>query len=364
MKRKALKYTGIALLSVLALILMAAISYIIYVFASYYRIEDNLTLDCEGEAYAETLSTDVEYKAISYNIGFCAYTRDFGFFMDGGDGSRAESPESVKRVLGGINSFLYEQDADIILLQEVDVYATRSYHINQKQSILDALADKKYSSSFAVNYDSPYLFYPFDEPHGKSLAGMLTMSKYKINSSVRRSLPIEDSLMKLVDIDRCYSVSRISVEGGAELVIYTVHLSAYTSDGTVATRQLEMLIADMQAEYDKGNYVVCGGDFNKDLLGNSAEIFGVSGEGQTWAQPIPEETFEGASLSLVAPFNEDSPTPSCRNADGPYNESQFVLTVDGFIVSDNVRVVRADVIDLGFEYSDHNPVELVFELIG
>lgn len=364
MKNKALKYSLISLLTAISLILVAAICYVIYVFASYYRIEDNFALDCEGEALADALATDTEYSVISYNIGFCAYTRDFGFFMDGGDGSRAKSAESVRNVLDGINAFLREQDADIILLEEVDIDATRSYHINQKEAILGSLADKKYSSSFTVNYDSPYLFYPFTEPHGKSLAGMLTMSKYKITSSVRRSLPIEESLMKLVDIDRCYTVSRISVEDGAELVVYTVHLSAYTSDGTVATRQLEMLIADMQSEYKKGNYVICGGDFNKDLLGNSAEIFEVSGEGQTWAQPIPEKAFEGTSLSLVPPFDKDHPTPSCRNADGPYSEAQFVLTVDGFIISDNVRVKKADVVDLGFEYSDHNPVKLVFELIG
>ena len=28
----------------------------------------------------------------------------------------------------------------------------------------------------------------------------------------------------------------------------------------------------MKEEYDAGNYIIAGGDFNKDLLGNSAEI--------------------------------------------------------------------------------------------
>ena len=54
--------------------------------------------------------------------------------------------------------------------------------------------------------------------------------------------------------------------------------------------------------------------------------------------------------------------PSCRNADGPYNENQYVLTVDGFIVSDNVTVVNSDVYDLQFKYSDHNPVYMNFKL--
>lgn len=88
------------------------------------------------------------------------------------------------------------------------------------------------------------------------------------------------------------------MENGRELVLYNLHLSAYTSDGTIATAQLEMLCADMLAEYENGNYCVAGGDFNKDLLGNSAEIFGVAGgENDTWAQPIPEGTIPDGSPS-------------------------------------------------------------------
>ena len=52
----------------------------------------------------------------------------------------------------------------------------------------------------------------------------------------------------------------------------------------------------------------------------------------------------------------------CRNADGPYHAGQFVLTVDGFIVSDNVSVSMTEVIDTGFAYSDHNPVHMSFKL--
>ena len=62
---------------------------------------------------------------------------------------------------------------------------------------------------------------------------------------------------------------------------------ALRSDGTIAEEQLAMLFTDMLAEYNQGNYTIAGGDFNKDLLGNSSEIFGVSGPAYTWAQPIP-----------------------------------------------------------------------------
>ena len=63
-----------------------------------------------------------------------------------------------------------------------------------------------------------------------------------------------------------------------------------------------------------------------------------------------------------APLDENAPVPSCRNADGPYHQGQYVLTVDGFLVTPNVTVERAAVVDTGFAYSDHNPVTMTFTL--
>jgi len=344
----------IALAAVVALVLAIVIGYVVYMFADYHRIEAETPLEMT-EGGSETLKAGEEYTALTYNIGFAAYTPDFGFFMDGGTESRAASPESVRETMAGIAGLIAERDADIMMIEEVDVDATRSYHIDEKAILEGALGG--YASAFAVNYDSSYLFYPIFEPHGASYAGMLTFSRFGMEEGIRHSLPVETGFMKFFDLDRCYSVVRIPADNGKELVIYTAHLSAYTSDGTIATEQTEILAADMRAEYEKGNYVICGGDFNKDLLGDSSEYFGVTGSGETWAQPFPEELL-GNGLKLVAPTN----APSCRNADGPYNPEQLVLVVDGFIVSDNIEVISAETVDTDFTYSDHDPVEMKFVL--
>ena len=78
-----------------------------------------------------------------------------------------------------------------------------------------------------------------------------------------------------------------------------------------------------------------------------------------WAKPISEELIPDF-MQLIAPFDEKNPVPSCRNADQPYSESDFVVTVDGFLVSDNVTVEDALVLDTGFKWSDHNPVYMDF----
>ena len=125
-----------------------------------------------------------------------------------------------------------------------------------------------------------------------------------------------------------------------------------------------MLFGTMNEEIAKGNFVIAGGDFNMDLLQDSASIFGVSGENFSWAQPFPLDSIpEG--IELVAPYDPAAPVPSCRNADSPWDPAtNFQITIDGFLVSENVKVDLCEVTDLQFAYSDHEPVQLVFHLVG
>ena len=351
------KWLKVILCIVLAVVIVA-VGYVSYVLIDYHRIgNQQLTISGESTLHPEK---DTRYEILSYNIGFGAYEPDYGFFMDGGTESWAWSKERLDANLANIARFLQKQDADFYLIQEVDRDSTRSYHVDELMPLTNALGEG-YPYTWAQNYDSPFLFYPFTQPHGSSVSGIMTASRFAMTSANRRELPIEKSLMKLVDLDRCFSVQRIPV-GDRELVLFNLHLSAYTSDGTIATEQLELLLGYMDAEYNKGNWCIAGGDFNKDLLGDSGRYFGASDKEYSWAQPIPEGTFDSVGITLVAPVDESAPVPSCRNADGPYHKGQYVLTVDGFMVSDNVEVEEADVMDLGFAYSDHNPVKMAFYL--
>ena len=353
------KWVKILLIVLLAVVLLAA-AYVAYVFISYHRIGDQPLTPVQTPDTAPSLSAGEAYTMVSWNIGSGAYGEDYGFVMDGGTESRAWSKERLTANMDAIAGYLKQQDADFYLLQEVDTDSTRSYHVDEREPLYAALFDK--SSVFCQNYDSPYLLYPLTKPHGASQSGLLTFAPVNIAAANRVELPVAGGCLKLLALDRCYSVSRIPAEGGKELVLYDLHLSAYTSDGTIATEQLKLLLADMQAEYDAGNWCVAGGDFNKDLLGDSSAYFGAADQEYSWAQPIPEGVFDGYDVQLVAPLDESDPVPSCRNADSAYHAGQYVLTVDGFLVSGNVTVEEAAVLDTGFAHSDHNPVSLTFTL--
>ncbi len=337
-------------------ILLAALSYLLYVVCAYERLPDNLVLAVEGDA-VDVVPTGTTLSLMTYNVGFGAYSADYSFFMDGGEYARARSEDAVRTNIGGALALLNEHNPTFICLQEVDVDGTRSYHVDQTTLFADGLAG--YDRVFAENYNSPYFLYPLTDPIGANRSGLLTFSRHNMTSAVRRSLPIEDSLYKYLDLDRAYSVSVISVAGGKDLVLYNVHLSAYTSDGTIADEQLRLLAADMAAEYAKGNYVIAAGDFNKDMLGDSSAYF-VREEGDfTWAKPLKTEL-------LPQGFTAHSGTnaPTCRNADSAYRAdgTDFVLSVDGVLVSPNVKVLTCATVSTGFANSDHDPVKMEFQL--
>ena len=358
-KKKGKKWWKI-LLGVIAGLLAIVLIYVAYVFISYNRIEDNQTLDVSGQAKTAAVSTGTDYTAMTYNIGFGAYTPDFTFFMDGGTQSWAKSKESVIDCIDGDIDLLKKHKVDFALIQEVDFDSTRSYHVDQAQMLRDAFPQM--ASTQAVNYHSAFLFYPIFQPHGASNSCLLTLSDAQITSSLRRSLPISEGLSKLLDLDRCYSVNRIDVENGKELVIINTHLSAYGTNGDLQHQQLSKMFGDMQAEYEKGNYVICGGDFNHDFLGNSKEIFNDEvPEQYSWAAEFPDELIP-EHFSKVTDYASGVTVPSCRNCDKPAGPDCFTVTVDGFIVSDNVETTFVDVVDNQFLYSDHNPVEMKFKL--
>ena len=225
MLKKVMKIIAI----ILAVILVVALGYVAYVFISYHRLPD---MDAEVEPTGEGLRAGEGYTIATWNLGFGAYSDDFGFFMDGGTESWAFSRDAVHQNIGHAAEVLKGLDADLMILQELDIDSTRSYHVDEAELMRQAFPD--YQAYFAQNYDSPFLFYPFNQPHGASRSGILTLAQAGFDRTARRSFPIETGFTKFLDLDRCYSKVWIPVENGKYLVLYNQHLSAYTSDGTIA----------------------------------------------------------------------------------------------------------------------------------
>lgn len=333
--------------------------YLAYLFLSYDRLPDKQTLTI---AHNQTnhLQTDTTYKALTFNIGFGAYSQDFSFFMDSGKYSRAYDEAEVKKNMTGITAAVQEADPDIAFFQEVDVEGDRSRHVDQVAWLENNLTD--YSSVFAQNYDSAYLFYPFTQPIGKARSGLVSLAKGEITESTRYSLPIETNFNKFFDLDRAFSVSHVAVADNQTLTMINLHLSAFTKDPTIHEAQLTKLFSKMSEEYEQGHYVIVAGDYNHDLIGNSPEVFGTKKERETWTHPFPVEDLP-KHFSIPTADLQSAKVPSVRASNIPYDpDKSYVSLVDGFLVSDNIQIEQVQVMDQKFQNSDHNPVTMSFQL--
>ena len=135
--------------------------------------------------------------------------------------------------------------------------------------------------------------------------------------------------------------------------MFNLHLEAYDSgEGKIA--QTQMLAELMNAE--KGNYVIVGGDFNQIFSSEDASLYPAQ-PGKWTAGEIDVTQFGDGWQFLM-----DETVPTCRSLDQPYagaeKEGFQYYLIDGFIVSENLRVDAVETQDLDFQVSDHNPVLL------
>ncbi len=350
--------------SILVLCILFVVGYAAYLQITYYRIEDNLSLEVENNQN-QTISTGNEYSVATYNVGFGAYSPSFSFFCDVGNlngnattgtHGTALSKEDVENNTSGALAVLKDQDADFLLVQEVDTGSTRNYGIDQLSLFKENL--QAYSSVFAVNSHTAFFIYPFIDMYGSANSGLLTLSRFRVDSALRRSYPISSSyLQQFVDLDRCFSVTRYPVEDGHELAIVNSHMSAYDDGNSSKTKQMEMLNGLLEEEAKAGNYVIVGGDWNQSFVPYTTYETQETVDNQI----LLENSSFVEGYHIVYPENVEE-VATCRNADIPYEKGVSLrLCIDGFVVSDNIDA-ESIAIDTEFMYSDHNPVTMSFVL--
>lgn len=397
---RALKVILSILLSLLVIAALALGGYFLYLQAHCERIPDNQTVHIEGPVpKTAELERDTTYTALTYNIGYGAFTPSFSFFMDTGvmaDGTKTQgsrgkavSEQSVVSATEGAIKvastvvvpkaeeeetddewWSWEEpeeeapaeptSADFMLFQEVDTNSDRSYHVDQKAMIKQAFPG--YATYFAENFHSGFLVLPFHDMHGRSNSGLLTLSSVAADTAIRRSYPVDEGIpARFTGLDRCFLVLHIPVAGDGDLVLINHHMSAYDGDGKIRAEQLSMLSAVLTVEREQGNYVIVGGGWSSALAG-SQELYPSQQQVPDWAHAFDEGAVpEG--FSMVRADNLEQ-VPTGRSGDIPYVAGKtYTVTTDGFLVSNNVRAT-AENIDTGFEYSDHNPVLLSFELLS
>ena len=293
---------------------------------------------------------------ISWNIGYCGLGARQDFFMDGGAMVRPSNKNEVEENLAGVIQTLKQNPADFYLIQELDKASKRSYYIDQTTALAESL-----DTTLAYTYNFKALFVPYPlSPIGKVASGVGLFTRYPFTEAYRFALPVPFKWpVSTVNLKRCMLITRFPLECGKELVIAVLHLEAY-DEGEGKIAQTKAVADFIRAEYETGNYVIAGGDFNQTFPGTRSFFPLYDG---LWAPGI----IDGDLLPAGWQFAVDEQTPSCRLNNAPYmpaltdetiREKWQYYVIDGFIVSPNISVLSVETLDESFRYADHNPVKL------
>lgn len=309
------------------------------------------------EAGNKSIAPGDSLTVLSQNTGYAGLGAESDFFMDGGKDVKPTQDQMFSNQ-DGIVKQLIGQNADVYFLQEVDTDSSRSYGMNQQgwyHRTMSGSGNGPYSDSHALNYSCDFVPFPWP-PLGKVHSGVQTLTRFSVDKAERVALPCPFSWpVSTANLKRCLLVSYVPLEGtDRELVLVNLHLEAY-DDGEGKAAQTKVLLDFLTTEYEKGNYVIAGGDFNQTFPG-ALDAFPMQ-DPDLWTPGVLEDSI----LPEGWRFACDLSVPSCRLLNHPYDPdpagNQFYV-IDGFILSPNVELGSVETLDEQFQYTDHNPVSL------
>jgi endonuclease/exonuclease/phosphatase family metal-dependent hydrolase len=300
---------------------------------------------------------DSVFTLLTWNIGYFGLGKDCDFFYDGGRMTRPTREEYLQYSGKAMEYLSQTEGIDFLFFQEVDLKSRRSYFDDQDFRLRQTFP--KMESAYALNYLVRFVPVPLRNPMGRVKSGLASFSAWHTIENIRYPFPGGYSWpVRLFQLDRCFLLTRLALPGGKELVLINTHNEAF-DDGSQRKQQITVLKDLMLAEYNKGNYVITGGDWNMNPVGF---ISGTFSTGDAWRSVDPP--FEKGFFPEGWNWVFDPIIPSNRNVDEIYTRGKTPATIiDFFVVSPNISVEKVSTQDLGFAWSDHQPMIMRFKLM-
>ncbi len=283
---------------------------------------------------------------VSWNIGYAGLGADMDFFYDGGTKTRTSEKQTQKN-LTEICQWLDNCNADVIMLQEVDFDAKRSYHINQYDTITQYL--ENYNSTYAWNYVATFVPMPISEPMGDVVSGLVTLSKTEISKAHRIAYPSKfDFPMRLFNLKRCLLSVNLTSKNGNEIIFNNTHNTAFDT-GNMRAQEFDFLKGFITQQ----TLSFTAGDWNSTPPGYVASKEEL--ENEFFAPIAVTKDALPSEVTIAADTNPENPT--ARYNYQPYEKGVTTTTVIDFgVATKGIQVISTQTIDLNFKNSDHNPV--------
>ena len=198
-------------------------------------------------------------KIVTWNIRF-GIAR-FPFFGDSCGDDVILDDATIEENMAAIADVLNAIDADIVLLQEVDVSSKRTGYMDQVQYLLDNtnLNYGCYASMWKAD------FIPSDGI-GRIDAGNAILSKYELTDAERIQLRLrtdQDGLTQYFYLRRNIVKAKIPAltQGTQDFYAVDIHATAFATDDT-KQQHIDKYVETLAEIESSGDYFVTGGDLN------------------------------------------------------------------------------------------------------
>ncbi len=292
---------------------------------------------------------------MTYNVGYLSgMTNNLPVDRDA-----AVFEQNMQRVAEAIR----QSRPDIIGFQEIDVRSSRSFDINQVESL--AVRGGYPQAAIAVNWNERYVPFPSAWPRhhfGRMVSAQAVLSRFPITEHRRIVLappdgaPIYGEGSLLSQLANRFYIERLAqigfVDAGRPIAVINVHLEAF--DTETRERQAEQLV-EIYRELEADFAVLMIGDFNAvmpsakhpDRLG--AERLEAFQDDLSLERLLEETGLEG-----VFP---DSIYASRDEATFTFSSAEPQVQIDHiFFEPADFDLIDADVLDVAGHPSDHRPV--------
>ena len=151
-------------------------------------------------------------------------------------------------------------------------------------------------------------------------------------------------------------ITRYNVDNGKELVLINLHNSAFDDADQLRKEEMKFIKKLITEEYEKGNYVIAGGDWNQNPPGLNLDNINKYKNRSVW--PIQKDFLPNEWNWVFDPS-----VPTNRDVHEPFNIQSTTCTIlDYFVTSPNIEVLETKTTDMEFEFSDHQPVLISLKL--
>lgn len=306
-------------------------------------------------------------RVMSWNIQYAA-GKGYTFFYDTpeGDGPDTRPSEAaVARTLPQVARIIADEAPDILLLQEVDEGARRTYGIDQWDELRRLLDDAYPFWAEAFYWRAGFV--PHPKVFGAVGMKLVTASRYPLAEAVRHPLPVRPVPFweRPFTLKRAVLEVAVPLANGSTLAVFNTHLDAFARGTTTMEEQVSVVMGLVGAAEAEGHPWILGGDFN---LLPPGQFGGLSAASQGW--------FDDPT-ALLPMFGLYPSVPTVAEANGPEASSWYThrsndprvpgpdKTIDYLFHSPAVERVNAAVRQADTaEISDHFPVLADLRLPG